>query len=136
MIELAYTSTTSWIYSPGDLTKILEVSRANNAAHGITGILLYKSGAVMQILEGEADAVHFLYRKLLADSRHHSVTKLYERPLAARNFPEWSMGFESLEPSQPGLADVRRISQGELIPEVSVPPRVRRLLDTFLTNIR
>jgi hypothetical protein len=60
MIQLVYLSSTRWLLTPGDITSILESSLRNNARDNITGILLYRSGSVLQLLEGEEDLVHRL----------------------------------------------------------------------------
>lgn len=139
MIELAYTSTASWLYSGEDIATILEISRRNNARDGITGILLYKSGSIMQLLEGEPDALRRLYAKLLGDVRHHQVTKLYERPLAARSFSQWSMAFEAVDGLVPLAPDLHQLSYSSSAPfadTVTANPRVQRLLDLFLSSVR
>ena len=61
------------------LEEILEQSRTNNAKAGITGILLFDSGAFFQVLEGGDEAVEALYARIQGDPRHHSVTKTYIR---------------------------------------------------------
>jgi len=137
MIELAYTSTTPWLYSTEELRDILSKSRTNNAKTGITGILLYRARTVLQLLEGEAEAVHALYAKLLLDPRHHSLTLLYDRPLAERNFGQWSMAFEHLAESESFGDGVHRMTRHGLIPDLDLQRglRARRLLDTFVQHV-
>lgn len=136
MIELAYTSVATWDYTPEDLADILTVSRANNAKHGITGILLYRGKTVLQLLEGEAAAVRSLYAKLLLDKRHHSISLLYDRPLAARIFGKWSMGFEQWAAQDSFDESVHRITLGGLQPALEVEHRAQRLIDMFVRHVR
>jgi hypothetical protein len=49
---------------------LLEQSRAANQARAITGVLPYKEGNFMQLLEREESSVRNLYRKIALDSRH------------------------------------------------------------------
>lgn len=89
-----------------ELAKILASSRAWNEAHGVTGLLIYKlsedgrRGNFMQILEGEKVDVQAAFARITADPRHHTKIVLEEGEVAARAFPDWSMGFRNLEPGE------------------------------------
>lgn len=96
MIQLAYVSSTRGLLHREDIVDILEVSRRKNKLAGITGMLLYKDGSVLQILEGEPEKVRHLYSVIQKDHRHGSVIRLYEKEVSERDFPEWSMGFSDL----------------------------------------
>ena len=72
-------------------------SRALNAVRGITGLLLYRSGRVMQMLEGDAGEVRTLYDRIRMDVRHHQVTNVWTSKAVERRFPSRSMGFDDLE---------------------------------------
>jgi hypothetical protein len=97
MIQLAYVSSSRGLFSPADIASILAVSREKNRKLGITGMLLYKGGNILQVLEGERDAVLGLFETIRNDPRHGGVIKLYAWEKAERDFPEWSMGFHDLE---------------------------------------
>lgn len=136
MIELAYTSTARWLYSPADIEAILEVSRANNGRHGITGLLLYRSGSILQLLEGPPDAVRHLYGKLLNDLRHSDLTLLYDRPLPHRHFSRWSMAFHDASPVFAARDGVHQLVHATLVPAIPLEGRPRRLIDSFLSYVR
>jgi hypothetical protein len=136
MIELAYISTSSWSYSKADLDEILLKSRANNRRDGITGLLLYRGGTVLQLLEGEAVSVHSLYEKLRRDARHHSLVTLYDRPLAARKFPHWAMAFERMAEGQVFGPDVFRIFGNTVAPNFGTDSEHSRLIRSFLDHVR
>ena len=53
MIQIAYVSSTRELLSAEDIAQILSKSRENNGRRGITGMLLYKGGDVLQVLEGK-----------------------------------------------------------------------------------
>lgn len=76
-----------------EIGTILERSRANNRRDGITGGLLFSEGCFAQVLEGPVDAVERTFERIQCDARHGAVTVLRAGPIAARDFPDWSMGF-------------------------------------------
>jgi blue light- and temperature-responsive anti-repressor len=76
-----------------ELENILELARANNAAAGVTGALLYNSGTFAQVLEGPLAAVERIFEKIQRDPRHGEVMVLHMGPSAGRLFPAWSMAF-------------------------------------------
>jgi len=96
MIQIAYFSSTPSLLSPDDIAGILLKSRANNLRRGITGMLLYKGGSVLQVLEGEKTEVDALYAIIERDKRHRGVIRMFEKTIAQRDFPEWTMGFYDL----------------------------------------
>lgn len=96
LIELAYVSRTSGKITSEQLIQLLNVSRTYNRVHDITGILLFKDGSFLQVLEGPIDMVMPLYKKIEQDLRHTCVKTLYEKPLLKRNFAEWSMMYHDL----------------------------------------
>jgi hypothetical protein len=96
MFHLVYVSDAAEKVSKDDLLAILAESRENNAAAGITGMLLYKDGTYMQVLEGEEDAVRSLYARIRRDPRHKGVVTLVEGRTDRRSFGDWSMAFQDL----------------------------------------
>ncbi len=57
MFFLVYVSSATRPFSGEDLRALLETCRKDNAELGVTGMLLYKDGNFMQVLEGDEDAV-------------------------------------------------------------------------------
>ena len=80
-----------------DVRAILACSRRNNARDGITGGLLFSAGVFAQVLEGPASAVERTFERIQCDERHGEVTVLQAGPVAARDFPAWSMAFAGAE---------------------------------------
>ncbi len=93
MIYLIYISSAVKLFSEDDLIELLNKSRKNNSQLGITGILLYKDGTFLQVLEGEAAVVRKLYDRIQSDSEHQGATIIEEGELTERQFRDWSMGF-------------------------------------------
>jgi hypothetical protein len=84
-------------FSEGDLVELLTQSRENNTLAGITGLLLYKEGKFLQVLEGDDLLVRKLISKIEKDPRHAEVEVLRWEILKERRFPAWSMGFQNLD---------------------------------------
>lgn len=96
MLQLVYVSSATHLFSKTELLELLTKSRIKNSALGITGMLLYKEGNFMQLLEGEANAVHRLYDTIHKDPRHHNSIVLVDEPAKTPFFRDWSMGFRDL----------------------------------------
>jgi hypothetical protein len=96
MLSLIYVSSATKLFSDQDLVALLEQSRTKNARLDLTGMLLYKDGNFMQVLEGPDQAVVQLYDTIERDERHHQVMRLLRRTIAEREFASWSMGFRNL----------------------------------------
>lgn len=115
MKHIVYMSRAVRPLSDQDLYHLLEQCRRDNAAHGITGVLFYSHGNIAQLFEGEAEIADALFARIAQDGRHSHVTKLIDRPIAARSFAGWSMAFHPLKAS--GFEAL----QGFLLPH-HVPP--------------
>src|SRR5262245_17373729 len=101
MISLIYVSSATRLLSEEELLNLLQLSRSNNEQIEITGMLLYKGGNFMQVIEGPEEAVTALYQKILQDPRHTGIMLLSKEPLKERQFPDWSMGFQNLDKLSP-----------------------------------
>jgi len=95
MISLLYLSSATTQFSDSDLVNLLAEARKNNTQLDISGMLLYHDGNFLQVLEGPDDQVRHLFEKISGDERHQSVVKLIDRPIAERQFGEWSMAFRT-----------------------------------------
>ncbi|GAB2952302.1 hypothetical protein GCM10027048_16720 [Hymenobacter coalescens] len=99
LYHLVYQSAATSLFTEAQLQALLAQSRAWNTAHGITGVLLYCHGHILQVLEGPRNEVQGIFASISRDLRHHDVTKLADGPLTRRSFAEWSMGFTAIEPA-------------------------------------
>lgn len=100
MHHLVYTSAASVLLTEEELRHQLSRWRATNASLGVTGVLLYSEGDILQVLEGAADAVRPLFATIAADVRHRSVAKLADGPVPARTFADWSMQLQAVDPAE------------------------------------
>lgn len=93
--EIIYVSLATHEMAPAELLELLDEARVYNAAHGITGLLMYHQQEFLQLLEGERDAVETLFSAICRDQRHQQVYSMWEGPVPARSFDRWAMGFVS-----------------------------------------
>ncbi len=134
LFSLIYASSAVNLFSTADLVSLLETCRRNNTAAGVTGMLLYKAGNFMQVLEGEEEAVRRLHEKIHHDPRHRGLLTLTEHMITERQFGEWSMGFRDL--TDPALREIPGYNEFLNVPLddtsfAARPSRARRLLTTF-----
>lgn len=94
MKRVVYLSTATVLPDLAVLEAILADSRAWNAAHSVTGLLLYHDGSFLQCLEGPAAGVDATYEKISGASQHTGMIRMLDTKTSARLFPGWSMGFE------------------------------------------
>ena len=94
MHNVIYLSAASYLFSDEELIAFLNKSRANNIKLGITGLLLYNEGSILQILEGEKQVVTDLYKIIERDNRHTRIVKMIDASITQRSFSDWSMGFK------------------------------------------
>ena len=129
--QLLYHSRATAPLGEAELLQLLTWSRTYNAAHGITGLLLYSEGYFVQVLEGEEAAVTDVYAHIQRDPRHAQVRTVRQGP-GPRRFAEWSMGFGLVAP--PALAQtLQAIEHPEWpfrVPEVS-DQHLLALLEAF-----
>ena len=90
---LTYVSTATSLLSVPQLVDMLDEIRPRNEDRGLTGMLLYSGGNIIQALEGQQAAVERVFQAILRDARHRDVTVLERGDVADRSFPHWSMGF-------------------------------------------
>ena len=134
MFFLVYVSSATRPFSGEDLRVLLETCRKNNAELGVTGMLLYKDGNFMQVLEGDEGAVRGLYEKIAADPRHSGEITLQQGFAEGRQFPDWSMGFRDLDSPEahadPGYSEFLNapLTGREFSGD---PSRAQKLLITF-----
>jgi hypothetical protein len=119
MLSLVYVSAATQPFSPSELDALLEKSRRNNLRDGITGMLLYRDGDFLQVLEGPEAAVRATYARIGRDRRHGGFILLDENHVEQRAFSDWAMGFRRLSVAeQPeGFVDFfnRRLALSEVV---------------------
>lgn len=97
LMQLVYVSRAPTAMSESELRELASTSARKNAAHGITGLLLYSHTNFLQLIEGDEPDIDALYRKILADPRHTEVELLLKSPAPQRLFEKWNMGLINLD---------------------------------------
>ena len=139
MLSLIYVSTSIKLLTEYELLDILKISRENNLRRDITGMLLYKGGNFMQVLEGPDEVVNNLFEKIKLDQRHKDVSIISKEQIAARQFSDWGMAFQNLDnpavKNEPGYS---QFLQDEFTAQVyrENPLRAYIMLLTFRDNMR
>jgi hypothetical protein len=98
MIRLVYISQAVVGITDEQVQTILRSSTRNNAANGITGVLVHGGGLFMQVLEGPEQAVLRLYVKILDDRRHSDCRLIHISPAEEQIFSKWSMAVLNSDP--------------------------------------
>lgn len=93
MLQIAYISTAKAVVDQPLLDSILSVSRRNNAAADITGLLVSGGRRFLQVLEGPDQAVLATYGRIQADPRHRGFVLINCQSIGERAFGDWSMAY-------------------------------------------
>ncbi len=97
LYQLIYTSYATETLTPPVLNEIAESSRVYNRDNGITGVMLYHDGSILQVLEGKKEAVEALFTKIENDNRHIQIMVLMKRVSESREFKGWRVGLKHVE---------------------------------------
>jgi hypothetical protein len=100
LIHVIYVSAASPDISEHDTVKFLNEARKANRQNDVSGLMLYMGGCFLLLLEGEAARVDIASGTIFSDKREKRM--LLREPIAEREFPEWIMGFEAVEPLDAG----------------------------------
>ena len=137
LFTLVYLSNATNAMSEDELKEILTVSRKNNPAVNVSGVLIYCEGNILQVLEGAKEDVYKVYDKIKLDPRHNELIILQSREISARTFEDWSMGFRATTKSEfdelEGYLDIsKKISDNQ---EDNMS-QVKTILVDFINNNR
>lgn len=97
VFHLVYVSAATHPLDKADLLQMLKEARERNQQLGVTGLLLYKDGDFIQLLEGDKATVKALFQDSIRKApRHRNIQVLIEDEAPKRLFADWSMGFRNL----------------------------------------
>ena len=132
MRSVTYTSSAVGDPSDADLADLLVISRVNNRERSLTGLLLYRRGRFLQVLEGPDEFVEERMAVITVDDRHADVRTLVDEPISERRFPEWTMGFEVVSDAEmdriPGF---RSVVDDAAVDADAAAPDAGRMADWF-----
>ncbi|WP_380781300.1 BLUF domain-containing protein [Sphingomonas sp. R86520] len=95
MQRLLYISTARTTVTQDMIDDILRVSRRNNAAAGITGLLVVGGKRFLQVLEGTDLAIAQTFDRIQRDPRHFAMVNLARQSITERSFGDWAMGYHT-----------------------------------------
>lgn len=137
---LCYISVAAPTVDENEILSILESSCKNNAADGITGMLLFHNGQFLQVLEGPKSAVEACFARICNDDRHVSVAKLLDEELPVRAFSQWSMASVGLEhcshPLRQNIIDLFNLHHRIEYMELKRNAIVGLFVDTYLSDLQ
>lgn len=93
MQRILYISTARGGVTQPLIDDILRVSRRNNSADAVTGLLIAGGTRFLQVLEGSDLAVSRTFERIQRDPRHFAMVQLAKQTITERSFGDWSMGF-------------------------------------------
>ena len=96
VLSLTYVSSVTRLLSVQQLVELIEQIRPKNERLGVTGLLLYSGGDVIQTIEGEPAVVETIFDSIRVDPRHVEVRVVDRRLSDDRAFSSWSMGFRNV----------------------------------------
>jgi len=139
LFRICYISTATKLFESAELREMLKESNVRNKEAGVTGMLLYKDGQFMQVLEGTKEAVTATFGRISKDPRHRGIMVLHKRAADERRFPQWSMAFRDL--NLPDHQEVPGFSEFLNTPLTGKefngdPEHCQKLLLVFKKNIR
>ncbi len=95
MRQVLYISTAARTFEARDADSIRAISRRNNEADDVSGLLYFDGKRVLQALEGEAVAVARALARIEKDDRHKAIVILSDRMVDTREFGDWSMAYRA-----------------------------------------
>jgi hypothetical protein len=127
LIHVIYIGAASADLSEHDTVKFLNEARKANRRNDISGLMLYVGGCLMLLLEGETAKVDVASKEILSDGR--DMRMILREPIAEREFPEWIMGFETVEALEASrlLGEPLVFDPGSRVPRID-PNGARTLL--------
>ncbi len=140
LYRIVYLSSAVGPITPAVLADILDRSRRNNKADGITGVLLYDEGNFIQVLEGPKDEVTACFDRILEDERNTGWIVLERKPVEARVFAGWDMGYIAVsdlpDDQRANFIDLSDLSHSDKMTEIEGDEMVAIFMKSFLRGVR
>lgn len=138
MKRLVYTSKARRKMSDNDINRILSISRINNSLYDVTGMLLYRDGTFLQVLEGHDATLSQTYARIRKDRRHFECRLLMEEAIVQRAFTGWEMAYrahdELLARQKLQVLDITQITQRLNDEDLLDNPALYVFLKAFLSS--
>lgn len=99
VLSVVYSSSATQPFSDAELADLLTASRRKNHSSHLTGLLLYRGGRFLQVLEGPEAVVRDRMAVISVDPRHDNLRVLIDEPREQRQFPVWTMRYGTIGPA-------------------------------------
>jgi hypothetical protein len=96
LVSLVYVSSGGREFDDLEIRALLAQARKNNERCGLTGMLLYRVGNFLQVLEGLDSEVESTLQRIQRDPRHRGIMVMKKTAIQTRSFSEWTMAFRKL----------------------------------------
>lgn len=126
MYHIIYVSSANKPFTPAELDELLTQSRAKNSAMDITGLLVYRGGNFIQMIEGEEGRIRQLYKTICADKRHNGSIILSEGPIQEKQFSGWAMDYRVVD-QKPLFTDAELANDKD---------GIKAMISDFIANMR
>lgn len=93
---VVYISNALRLIEKEQLDELFYQSVKNNETNEITGVLLYKEGTFIQILEGEDQILSDMLKVIERDKRHNNIMIVLDRIITKRLFTNFKTGLSTL----------------------------------------
>jgi len=130
--QLIYTSSATPSLDDFALREIAQSSSFNNQQIGVTGLLLFHEGSILQVLEGDKESVLSIYDIVKRDKRHAGCMVLSTRTAEHREFSDWFMGYKNISGrvGSEALFALNRTNLDSIMPK-NPSPELGTLTQTF-----
>lgn len=112
------------------LLTLLQQARAEHQHAQLTGLLVYREGRFLQIMEGPEAPLREFFSRVASDPRHGKLELLADGPKPSPDFQQWHMSFACAMPQRcaqlPGYLSVEELLA------VAEDTSVRQLISEFL----
>ena len=115
---------------------ILASSTRNNAANGITGVMVFTKTHFLQILEGPFVPLNATFERIARDTRHEEIQLINFTEINEREFANWSMHGIGLFDINEELKSKLHSQFGSSTKSIRLPTKaseVKELLDILLS---
>ena len=92
----------------GKLDDLVDDAARFNRSAGVTGVLLFDGGRILQYMEGPDDGLQVAYSRVLGASSHGGLIELQRGRVGQRRLPFWPMRWLPVEPTE-----LRRVASAD-----------------------
>ena len=92
MQQLIYASAAVKLFRASDLYDMLTTARKYNQTHEISGMMIYHSRSILQVLEGPDEVIADLFLRIRRDPRHTALRLITRAVVERKEYEPWPMG--------------------------------------------